>query len=95
MNLSKQQLWERFQKHFVEFPTLGLALDLSRMNFSDDFFKSMEPRMQQAFSAMADLENALHLRINLGTVVEIRILPIEGMTCRCVETAFAHVLTLR
>src|SRR5256885_8129909 len=56
MKLSKQQLWERFQKYYAEFPDLGLALDLSRMNFSDDFFSSMEPRVQKAYAAMAELE---------------------------------------
>src|SRR6266536_4885858 len=56
MTYSKTQLWERFQKWYTEFPTLGLALDLSRMNFPDDFFPSMEPRIQKAFAAMAELE---------------------------------------
>jgi glucose-6-phosphate isomerase len=56
MNYSKQQLWERFQKHYTEFPALGLALDLSRMNIADDFFAKMEPRLQKAFAAMRDLE---------------------------------------
>ncbi|MGN6554782.1 MAG: glucose-6-phosphate isomerase [Verrucomicrobiota bacterium] len=56
MNFSKQQLWERFQKYYTEFPTLGLALDLSRMNFDEAFLSSMEPRMQKAFAAMAELE---------------------------------------
>jgi glucose-6-phosphate isomerase len=56
MNLSKHQLWERFQKYYTQFPTLGLALDLSRMNFQDNFFSSMDPRMQTAFRAMAELE---------------------------------------
>src|SRR6266540_1004430 len=56
MQLSKEQLWHRFQKHFTEFPTLGLAIDPSRVNFPDDFFGQMEPRMQQAFAAMAELE---------------------------------------
>lgn len=56
MNLSKSQLWDRFQKYYTEFPTIGLAVDLSRMTFADDFFASMEPRMQKAFAAMAELE---------------------------------------
>jgi glucose-6-phosphate isomerase len=56
MNYSKQQLWQRFQKHYQEFPGLGLALDLSCMNFADDFMSSMEPRMQKASVAMALLE---------------------------------------
>ncbi len=56
MNHSKQQLWERFQKHYTEFPALGLSLDLSRMNFADDFFAQIESRMHRAFADMRDLE---------------------------------------
>ena len=56
MNYSKAELWARFQKWYSEFSTIGLALDLSRMNFPDDFFSSMEPRIQKAFAAMAELE---------------------------------------
>ena len=56
MTLSKEQLWQRFQQHFTEFPTLGLALDLSRVNFPDDFFPAHESRMQKAFASMAELE---------------------------------------
>src|SRR6266542_1185876 len=56
MNQSQTELWQRFQKWYTEFPLLGLALDLSRMNFPDDFFPSMEPRIQKAFAAMAELE---------------------------------------
>src|ERR1041385_934029 len=56
MSFSKQEPWERFKKYYTEYPTLGLSLDLSRMNFADDFFSSMEPRMQNAFAAMAELE---------------------------------------
>src|SRR6267142_7109298 len=56
MTYSKQDLWSRFQKYYAEFPSLGLCLDLSRMNFSDDFFSAMEPRLQKAFAAMANLE---------------------------------------
>jgi hypothetical protein len=39
MSFTKQELWERFQKYYVEFPEIGLALDVSRMNFTDDFFE--------------------------------------------------------
>lgn len=56
MRYTHAQLWERFQKYYTEFPSLGLALDLSRVNFADDFFDGMEPRMQKAFQAMATLE---------------------------------------
>ena len=56
MKPSTDQHWERFQKYYAEFPELGLAIDLSRMNFADDFFARMEPRIQKAFAAMAELE---------------------------------------
>lgn len=56
MSATSSQLWQRFQQHYTEFPTLGLAVDLSRMNFGDDFLPAMQPRMAKAFTAMAELE---------------------------------------
>ncbi len=56
MHLSKPQLWDRFQRHYHEFSSLGLAIDISRVPFPDDFFSSMEGRMQRAYIAMAELE---------------------------------------
>src|ERR1700752_775629 len=56
MNSSKPELWQRFQKYYTEYPALSLALDLSRMNFSDDFLTAMKTPMQKAFIAMAELE---------------------------------------
>ena len=56
MNYSKNEWWSRFQKYYTEFPTLGLAVDLSRMNVDDAFFAKMEPGMQKAFADMAALE---------------------------------------
>src|ERR1700757_150931 len=51
--LSRSELWYRFQKYYTEFPTLGLAIDLSRMNFSDDYLASMSTPIQRALIAMA------------------------------------------
>src|ERR1700692_2333259 len=56
MTSSKTELWQRFQKYYTEFPALGLAIDLSRMNFSDDYLASMKTPIQKAFIAMAELE---------------------------------------
>ncbi len=56
MSYSKREQWERFKKYYIEFPTVGLAVDLSRMNFSDDFIPSMAARMQKAFEDMEALE---------------------------------------
>ncbi len=52
----KSALWARFQQHYTEFPSLGLALDLSRVNFPDTFLATMARPMQRAFIAMAELE---------------------------------------
>jgi len=56
MKKSKSYSWERFQKYYTEFPTLGLAIDLSHMKVDDKFFAKMEPRMQKAFADMTTLE---------------------------------------
>jgi glucose-6-phosphate isomerase len=56
MNYTKLQWWERFQKYYTEFPEVNLAIDLSRMNVSSEFFSSMEPRVQKALADMAALE---------------------------------------
>jgi len=56
MNYTKLQWWERFQKYYTEFPELGLAIDLSRMNVDDTFFAAMEPKIQKAFADMSALE---------------------------------------
>jgi glucose-6-phosphate isomerase len=56
MKYSKSELWRRFQTYYHQWPSIGLALDLSRMNFEDDFFASMAGRLKKAFAAMAALE---------------------------------------
>ncbi len=56
MPYSKQQLWQRFKKYYQEFPQLGLSLDISRVNFPDDFFAAMAPRFEKAFQQMKQLE---------------------------------------
>ncbi len=56
MTQSKKALWQRFQKYYTEFPELGLSIDLSRMNFPDDYFQSMKGPIEKAFEEMAELE---------------------------------------
>lgn len=56
MNLNKQQLWERFQKFRTEFPSLGMALDISRVDFPEDYFERMAPQVARAVEAMHELE---------------------------------------
>ena len=57
MSYTKLQWWERFQKYYTEFPEVGLAVDLSRMNVTDEFFAGMESRVRKALTAMTALEN--------------------------------------
>jgi glucose-6-phosphate isomerase len=54
--MKKSGQWERFKKYLSVYPEIGLMLDISRMNFSDDFFAAMEPAMQGAYGEMAALE---------------------------------------
>ena len=56
MNHSDAQLWERFQKHYTEFAGIGLALDLSRTELNAEYLKRIEPQLEGAFKAMAELE---------------------------------------
>jgi glucose-6-phosphate isomerase len=51
-----KNLWVRFQRYYTEFPALGLALDLSRMKFTEDFLEQIKPRLAKAFNAMDELE---------------------------------------
>ena len=49
-------LWKRYQKLLVRVSSVGLSLDVSRMEPPDGFWKKMEPRVQEAFEAMEALE---------------------------------------
>jgi glucose-6-phosphate isomerase len=49
-------LWDRYQKHLCTVASLDLTLDVSRMNFEDDYLSAMEPRIQAAYGEMAELE---------------------------------------
>lgn len=52
----QMQLWKRYCDHLFCNHELGLALDISRMRFEDDFFDRMHLAMQSAFHAMGELE---------------------------------------
>ena len=55
--MTTTSLWERYKNNLCTAPPLGLSLDISRMNFGDDFFTRSEPEIQKAFSAMDALES--------------------------------------
>jgi glucose-6-phosphate isomerase len=45
-----------FKAQYSEYPSIGLALDLSKMRFTADQLSALTPRLQSAFEAMAKLE---------------------------------------
>jgi glucose-6-phosphate isomerase len=49
-------LFERFKSHLFHDEKLGLSLDISRIQFPDNFFAELEPRLQKAYAQMAELE---------------------------------------
>jgi glucose-6-phosphate isomerase len=54
--MASSSLWQRFQQYFLEYRDLGFSFDISRMNFPDDFFEKMQPKIEKAFAAMRELE---------------------------------------
>ena len=54
--MQKLQLWDRYKQRVYHNPEIGMTVDTSRMNFSDNFLAEMEPRVQQAYGAMDKLE---------------------------------------
>jgi len=56
MKLTKLELWQRFQEFYREYPTVGLALDFSRMDFTSEFLARMEPAVQHALDAMEQVD---------------------------------------
>src|SRR5437868_13952504 len=54
--MASSSLWQRFQQYFLRYDDLGFSMDISRMNFPDQFFAQIEPAAKKAFTAMRDLE---------------------------------------
>lgn len=61
--------WKKFTKHYLSIDELDFALDISRIDFGDDFLAEMEPRMQSAFSAMDALEGGAIANPDEGRMV--------------------------
>lgn len=54
--MSTQSSWEHFLSRLYVFPLINMSVDISRMNFPDDFFQVMEPIAQAAFDQMKEVE---------------------------------------
>ena len=61
--------WNRFKSHYYTNPKLGLSLDISRIPFPEGFLESMEPKLQQAFAAMVELEKGAIANPDEGRMV--------------------------
>jgi glucose-6-phosphate isomerase len=55
--MENSKLWEHYKKYLCECPTINMTLDISRMNFADDYFSRMEPAIRNAYTAMEALES--------------------------------------
>lgn len=49
-------LWRRYKKYVCKCPKVGMTLDISRIDFPDDFFDQLQPRLEHAYREMASLE---------------------------------------
>ncbi|KAH1262770.1 Glucose-6-phosphate isomerase 1, chloroplastic [Glycine max] len=62
-------LWRRYVEWLYQHKELGLYLDVSRVGFSDDFVREMEPRFHAALRAMEDLEKGAIANPDEGRMV--------------------------
>jgi glucose-6-phosphate isomerase len=62
-------LWARFQKYYYANEALGVAVDISRMKFSDQFFAEVGDKMKRAFSEMDRLEKGEIVNPDEGRMV--------------------------
>jgi glucose-6-phosphate isomerase len=54
--MASSSLWQRFQRYLLCYRDLDFSLDISRINFPDDFFDKMQPKIEKAFASMRELE---------------------------------------
>jgi len=54
--ISQSSLWSRFQQYFLSYDDLGLSVDISRMDFPEDYFAGMAFVADRACKQMKALE---------------------------------------
>jgi glucose-6-phosphate isomerase len=54
--MSREELWGRYKDRLIYDPATEFSLDSSRLNYDDAYLARMEPKVQAALSAMAELE---------------------------------------
>jgi len=63
------QSWQRYREYLCSSGEIGLVLDISRLQFGEDFLPGMEGAMQQAYAAMAALERGTIANPDEGRMV--------------------------
>jgi glucose-6-phosphate isomerase len=54
--MASSTLRQRFHRDLPEYRDLDFSVDMSRMKFPEDLFEKTQPRIEQAFVAMRELE---------------------------------------
>lgn len=67
--MKENSLWSRFQQYFLRYNDLGISMDISRMNFPDDFFRRMSGAADEAVQAMKVLEGGAIANPDEGRMV--------------------------
>lgn len=67
--MSKRKLWDRYKRYLCTAPSIGLQLDISRMNFDDAFLERMREPMNLALAAMEKLEGGAKANVDEDRMV--------------------------
>lgn len=54
--MNSQQLWKRFKDFGFSDSRIGLSVDISRVQFPEDYFSALSGKLDRAFAEMAELE---------------------------------------
>src|SRR3546814_6267182 len=75
---------------------LGDSVELAGLGVVDEVEEAREgiAEIEATPAAVADVEDALRLGVQLFPVVEVRVVPLDRVAHRRVETAFAHLCPL-
>jgi len=55
--MAKTSEWSKFSKYFLEHPSYDFSLDISKVNFPDNWLKQFEKKFAKAHANMIDLES--------------------------------------
>lgn len=62
-------LWNRYKRYLCACPSVGLEMDISRMDFPESYLAEQEPAIHRAYEAMARLESGAIANPDEGRMV--------------------------